>query len=145
MNIMTIIWIALAVILAIIEAFTVSLVTIWGTIGAVAASIAASLGADVWIQAVIFIAVSALLIFLTRPLAKKLLKSRTEATNSDRLIGKTALVIADIDQIDNKGQIKVMGQVWSASEINGSAVEKGAEVIIEKIQGVRAVVRRKEV
>ena len=67
-------------------------------------------------------------------------KENTEKTNAFSIIGKTAIVIKDIDSINGVGQIKVDGEVWSAEGINGSNIEKGTKVEIKEIDGVRAIV-----
>lgn len=143
MDIAVIFWLCLAVLLAVLEAVTVTLITIWFAIGAVGATIAAALGANIWIQLLVFIIISAALLIATRPLARRLLAGKREATNADRLIGAEGQVIVPIDPIDNKGQIKARGQVWSAAAADGGNIPAGETVIIEKIIGVRAIVRKK--
>lgn len=101
MDIAVIFWLCLAVLLAVLEAVTVTLITIWFAIGAVGATIAAALGANIWIQLLVFIIISAALLIATRPLARRLLAGKREATNADRLIGAEGQVIVPIDPIDN--------------------------------------------
>lgn len=143
MSIMVIMWLGLAVVLAVIEALTVSLITIWVAFGALGATIAAALGASEVVQMMIFIILSALLLIATRPLARKLLSGKGEATNADRLIGATGKVVETIDSVENKGQIKVDGKVWSAKTNDGTTIEEGEIVEIESISGVKAVVHKK--
>ena len=94
------------------------------------------------IQASVFVIFSAILILATKPFVKKFVdkKVSNEQTNAFSIIGKKAIVIKDIDSINGSGQIKVDGEVWSAEGINGSNIEKGTEVEITKIDGVRAIV-----
>ena len=65
------IWIVIAVIFAIIEALTMGLTTIWFTIGGVAARFASIAGASVIVQVFVFLCVSIVLLYFTRPLAKE--------------------------------------------------------------------------
>ncbi len=95
------------------------------------------------IQTSVFVVLSALLILVTKPFVKKFVSKDTDKikkTNAFSIIGKKAIVIKDIDSINGVGQIKVDGEVWSAEGINGSNIEKGTEVKISKIDGVRAIV-----
>ena len=95
------------------------------------------------IQTSVFVVLSALLILATKPFVKKFVSKdtdKTEKTNAFSIIGKKAIVIKDIDSINGVGQIKFDGEVWSAEGINGSNIEKGTEVKISKIDGVRAIV-----
>ena len=84
---MTIIWGAAAVLFIAVEAATVGLASIWFAIGSVCALIAAMLGAPLWLQIIWFVLISGLTLVLTRPLAKKYINSKSEATNADRIIG----------------------------------------------------------
>ena len=97
---------------------------------------------NLMIQASVFVILSAVLILATKPFVNKFVnkKETTEKTNAFSIIGKTAIVIKDIDSINGVGQIKVDGEVWSAEGINGSNIEKGTKVEIKEIDGVRAIV-----
>ena len=143
MSAMTIFWLVATVIFGIIEAMTVALVTIWLAVGALAAGIAAALGAPVIVQIVIFVVVSGVLLFFTRPLAKKLSVKKHQPTNADRVVGATAMVVKEIDPINNEGQVKVLGQIWSARDVDNGDIEEGEYVEVLRIEGVRLMVRRK--
>lgn len=133
-------WLILAVILAIIEASTVNMVTIWPALSALITSVLAAIGIGATYQAIIFIVLSGLLLIFTRRFIKKVLLKKTSATNADRIIGAEGIVIEKIDAIENRGQVKVMGQIWSAKTIDGIVVEEGTRVIISSLDGVKAVV-----
>lgn len=128
--------------LGIIEGFTLNLVTIWVALGAVCASVSAAFGLGLLGQMLIFILVSVALLFATRPLAARLLAKKKEPTNFDRMIGARARVIHRIDTIENCGQVKVLGQIWSAVSEDGSPIEKDEETMVVEVRGVKAVVRR---
>ena len=113
---MLIFWVVLLILLIIVEAATAQMVTIWFAAGAAAAVVAELLGAQVWLQWLVFIAVSAVTLVATRPLVRKLTKARVQPTNADRCIGKTAIVTEKIDNIAAKGQVKVDGSVWTARD-----------------------------
>ena len=70
---MIIFWLALFVILLIIEIITVGLTTIWFAGGSMAALIVAAVGGPVWLQVILFLVVSFVLLFFTRPWAVKYL------------------------------------------------------------------------
>lgn len=140
---MLIFWIAMLVILIIVEAVTAQMVTIWFAAGAAAALIAELLGAQVWLQWIVFVAVSAITLVATRPLVKKLTQTRVQPTNADRCIGQTAIVVEDIDNIEGKGQVHVNGVVWTARSSDGSIFRKDERVTVEKIDGVKLIVKAK--
>ena len=89
---MTAVWVVLMIGFLVVEGIAPGLVSIWFALGALAALISALLGAQVWLQAVWFVVVSLLALVITRPLAKKYVNSRTQATNADMLIGQECIV-----------------------------------------------------
>ena len=138
-----IMWIIFAVILFIIEAATVSLVTIWFAVGAIFAMIAALLGFSVYAQCAVCIAASVVLLIFTRPAAVRLIKKTP--TNIDSLIGKNAVVTTAIDNIEAVGEVKVGGKYWSARNAeNDTPIEKDAVVEICRVDGVKLMVKRKD-
>lgn len=134
-------WIVMLVAFVVIEAITAQLVTIWFAVGSVAALIAEMLGAEVWLQWLIFVAVSAVVIIATRPLVKKLTKQKSQPTNADRCIGQLAVVTEEINNIEAKGAVKVGGIVWSARSETDETIETGKTVTVTKIDGVKLIVR----
>ena len=96
------IWLGITIIAAAIELITIDLVSIWFTIGGIGALIAYALGLSQTIQIVVFVILSIICIFASRPLAKKYLKTQTVSTNYDRVIGQHGLVLKRIDA-DTRG------------------------------------------
>ena len=139
---MEIIWLALLIVFAITEGVTVALVSIWFMGGALAALIAALCGAELWVQVVLFFAVSILLLLCLRPLSKRLIKQKKVATNADSNIGKEAVVTERIDNLQGSGAVRISGVEWSARSADGSEIEKGAVVRFLRIEGVKVCVER---
>ena len=136
-------WSVFAVAALLIEIATVNLVSVWFVAGAIAAFVAALLGADVGVQAGIFVLVTAILLIFTMPAARRLLQNSRQATNSDRIIGQEALVTEERDSIKGTGQVKVLGNIWSATA--DGVIPVGSRVEVYAIRGVKAVVKIKEV
>lgn len=135
-----IIWLILAIVFGIVEAATMGLTTIWFTGGAIIASIMAMAGFSLLVQIITFIVVSTLLIYFTRPFAKRKLNVSTEKTNADALIGKEAIVTETILPL-SVGQAKVDGLMWSAAaEDKHLTIEKDSLVTIVNIEGVKLIV-----
>ncbi len=141
---MEVLWLALLIVFAVLEASTVSLVSIWFMGGALTALIAALCGAEIWLQIILFFVVSIALLLCLRPLSKKLLKKRKIATNADSNIGKTAVVTETIDNLRGTGAVKISGVEWSARSVDDSVLEKDAVVRILRIEGVKVCVERAE-
>lgn len=136
-----IIWATVIIIFGVFEAVTVQLVSIWFVIGAIAALIASLLGADFTVQILIFFAVSILALVITRPLFKKYIRPKKQPTNADKVLNQIGVVVEDINNISATGQVKVDGKIWTARTIDNSLISKDKKVIIEKIDGVKLIVK----
>lgn len=96
---------------------------------------------NILLQAIVFLVSSVILLFLTKPLVDRFTrKDKKTQTNAYSIIGKKALVIQDINNTLGVGQIKIANEVWSAKTADDTVIEKGAEVNIVRIDGVKAVV-----
>ncbi len=140
MSIELMVWAGLLALFIIVEALTAQLITIWFAAGALAALIAHLCGAKLWLEIVLFIAVSAVALIVTRPLVKKFTHSKIQPTNADRCIGAEAVVTEDINNIEGTGCVVIDGITWSARSENGEIISKGKKVVIKEIKGVRVVV-----
>lgn len=141
---MILFWLCATVILVIIEAVTVSLVTIWFAGGTLAALIAASLGAPVWLQIALFLALSAALLLGLRPFAKRLTRGKAYATNVDSNIGKRAVVVETIDNLRGTGRVMIGSVDWTARSDDG-VIAKGETVRVLRVEGVKVCVERERV
>ena len=138
---MEIIWLALTAVLLLIEIVTLGLTTIWFAAGALFAFFAALLGMNQGIQIGVFVVVSVVLLFFTRPLAVKYLNTKTIKTNTEALVGKTARVIVDINNLKSQGQVVISGLEWTARSSDDTVVFKiGDAVTIVGIEGVKLIV-----
>ena len=141
---MTAVWVVLMIVFLVVEGAAPGLVSIWFALGALAALISALLGAQIWLQAVWFVVISLLALVVTRPLAKKYVNSRTQATNADMLIGQECIVKETIDKLRGTGAVSVGGKVWTArADGEETVIEAGAVAVVERIEGVKLIVRRK--
>lgn len=141
---MVYIWLGILVLMVIVELLTTQLVTIWFAVGALVSFFLALFGVEqIWIQILAFLIVSAAALAVTRPLVRKTLKRKTEPTNADMAIGKTAIVTEKIDNIAGTGLVKVGGTVWSARTADQSVIEEAQEVEVQEIQGVKLMVIKK--
>ena len=136
-----ILWLAAVVVLLVIEIATLGLTTIWFAGGALIAGIAAVTGAGSIVQFVIFLIVS---LILTRPVAVKYLNVNRTRTNAESLIGKEAVVTQTVENLKNQGQVIVGGIEWTArTGDNETVIEKDTVVEIERIEGVKLIVKKK--
>lgn len=145
MDEMIIFWLVLLIVMIVIEVPTLGLTTIWFAGGALIAVLASLLGAPVWLQIILFFAVSLLLLFFTRPVAVKYFNRDRVKTNVESMVGRQAIVISEIDNIQGIGQVTVSGQEWSARSCDDKMrIPAGAVVDVVAINGVKLVVRQDE-
>ncbi len=138
-------WLAIVIVLLVIEIATLGLTTIWFAGGALVACVAALLHANIWVQIVLFLVVSVLLLFFTRPLAIRYMNKDRMKTNVDSMVGKEAVVTESIDNLKAQGIVQVNGLEWTArSEESQEVIPKGAIVEVGRVDGVKLIVRKKE-
>lgn len=138
---MEIFWLILFVAFLVIEFLTMGLATIWFAGGALLATIIAWIGGPVWLQIVVFILVSVLLLIFTRPIATRYFNKNRTRTNADRAIGEQAIVTEKIDNLTGAGRVKIKGVDWSAKAAEeDKTFEEGTVVSVKKIEGVKAIV-----
>lgn len=129
-------WLVSAGIFFIGEIITVGFLIFWLGIGALLAMLVSFVTDNIVIQTAVFVISSISLILLTKPLLNKYISKKAVPTNAYSLIGKKGIVIQDIG--NDVGQVKVSGEIWTAT--SDEQVEKGTEVEILKIDGVKLVV-----
>lgn len=141
---LTTIWLIVFVACIVIEIITMGLTTIWFAGGALIAAVGAALNAPLWLQIVLFVLVSLVLLYFTRPIAVKYFNKDRVKTNAESLVGKQAIVISEIDNLQGIGQVTVGGQEWTARTVNeGITLPVGSVVIVRAISGVKLMVEEK--
>ena len=138
---MNAVWIIAIIVFSVAEGLTAGLVTIWFALGALAALLAALFGAPLWLQLVWFFLISIATLIATRPLARKFLNGRTQATNADMYVGKECVVTETIDNIAGTGAVKVAGKVWTARTEDDTVVSAGTKAEALRIEGVKLIVK----
>lgn len=142
----TMVWLAIFIVLLVIEIITMGLTTIWFAGGALMALVMAFAGFGLPVQIGIFLVVSVALLILTRPIAVKYFNTERQKTNAESLIGQQAVVLEDVDTLHAAGLVEVNGQEWSAkTDEPDGYILKDSIVSIEGIQGVKLIVKAKEV
>ena len=121
----TFFWFALLVVFIWAEAATVNMVSAWFAVGSLVALVGSLLGAKLWLQVVLFLVVSGVMLALLRPIAKKYFTPRITKTNVDALAGKTCLCVTAIDNLAGCGLVKIGDVEWSARSLNGEPIPVG--------------------
>ena len=140
MNWTSVLWLILLVVFMVAEGATVTVTSVWFAAGALVALVVSLLGGQLWLQIVLFIAVSAVLLVSLRPVLKKYFNPKLTRTNVDVLIGSEGIVTQNIDNIYAQGKVKLGNMEWTARSVSGESISAGTLVRVEKIEGVKAFV-----
>ncbi|MBE5881876.1 MAG: NfeD family protein [Lachnospiraceae bacterium] len=142
---LSLIWLAVLFVCIVIEVATMGLTTIWFAGGALVSAILAMLKAPLWAQVTAFFVVSIVLLIFTRPVAMRYFNKSRAKTNIDSVIGKEAIVISEIDNLQGIGRVQVDGKEWTARTLtNGVTIPVGAVVIVNKVDGVKLIVEERK-
>ncbi len=137
-------WLLILAILIFIEIITLGLTTIWFAGGALVAFIISLFYDNLLVELILFLVVSVILLYFTRPLVLKYFNPKKGKVNQEGIVGRTAMVTAAIDNRIAAGQVEIDGVVWSAKSLDNIVIEQGSEVKIHGISGVRLIVSRNE-
>ena len=137
------VWLAVVLVTAIIEIITVGLTSIWVSGGALAALIVCLCGGHPALQIAVFFIVTFLLLYFTRPWAKKYLESRKVATNYEECIGKEVRVLEEVNNRKETGKVLYNGMEWSARAIEDDDIfAKDEQAVVSEIRGVKMILKR---
>ncbi len=134
-------WMIACVVFTLLEAFTQQFVSIWFLSGSIVALILSIFNVSIDIQGSVFVIVSLITLIAFRPLVKRLVKGDKVVTNSESNIGELAIVLSDFDELTFEGRILVKDMDWAAKSEEGIAYKKGEKVIVERIEGVKCLVK----
>ena len=138
-------WLVLLIIAIVVEVLTMGLTTIWFAGGALVAILATLLHAPIWLQVILFMLVSLLLLFFTRPVDVKYFNKDRVKTNVESMVGRQAVVTGEIDNIQGIGQVTLGGQEWSARSMDDTMrIPLGSVVDVVSVSGVKLIVKPDE-
>ncbi len=136
-----VLWIVLAVILAIGEMVTLGLFLAPFAGGALLAAPVAALGAGVVGSGAVFLVVSVLLFWVLRPIARAHRRTPPALrTGTAALVGRDAIVLERIANDEAVGVVKIDGEVWTARAYAEEIIEPGTRVHVIEIRGATALV-----
>ncbi|NHM16196.1 NfeD family protein [Eggerthellaceae bacterium zg-887] len=136
------VWLAVAAAMAVVEAFTQGLVTVWFVAGALAAFVAALVGADVVVQMVLFLVVSVVCLVALRPFALRF--RRAPQATEPTMVGKAAVVCEPLSADGMTGRVRTsQSMTWKACTQNGEALPIGTPVVVVAQDSAKLIVERK--
>ena len=138
---MELFWLAIVILLGVIELVTVNLVTIWFIASALVSLLLSFFNIPFIVQFGVFVILGTILLITTRKALQKQVDSFKQSTNLDRVIGTEGVVTEKITK-HNNGEVKVDGKRWTA--VSDKTIQEGKIVKIIKIEGVKLIVEEVE-
>ena len=117
------------------------MVSCWFALSGLVSLVLAVCKVNLLTQLIVFVVASAILVIATRPLLKKFNSNEDIPTNSDRLIGMTGVITKKVVG-DEKGEIKVNYQKWTAVSKCEEVFEVGEKAIVRYIDGNKLIVEK---
>lgn len=137
----TMLWLALMVVLIVIEILTVGLTTIWFAAGALAATIVSCLGGGWIVQIAVFLVISFGMLVFTRPFAMKYINATRVKTNYEGVTGKVIRITQTVNNFEGTGCATVNGQEWTVRSVDDEKIiEAGKLAKVINISGVKLMV-----
>jgi membrane protein implicated in regulation of membrane protease activity len=138
-----VIWLVIAIALAVAEIFTSTFVLLMFAAGAFAAAGAAALGFELVSELIVFGVVSAAALAVVRPAIQKHLRRETAESRMgiDAIEGSRGTVLEEIDA--EHGLVKIEGEMWRARPYDATQVIPiGEQVRVIEVKGATAMVWR---
>lgn len=138
------IWVAIALIMVIIEIFTTGFFAICPAIGAAGAAISSSVTDSLAWQITVFAVITLLSFIFVRPFINRTLNKPKDSHKSgiEALIGREAIVEVGIDPATGKGRVAIDGDSWKAVSEKREKIEKGEKVTVLKVDSIILTVRK---
>lgn len=138
-------WLIILVLMLVIEIATLGLTTIWFAGGALIAFVLSLFNVPFVVQLLVFLVVSLLLLIFTRPIAVKYFNKDRAKTNVESMIGRQAIVVSEIDNLQGIGRVTVGGQEWTArTSQEGITLKEGTVVVVKEVKGVKLIVEERK-
>ena len=132
-----VLWLVVAAVMALIEAFSFGLITMWFVVGALVAFVADLLGANFVVQVALFLVVSLLCLVLLRPVV---VKHRNRGHSAEpTLVG---VVCETIDNDGLTGRVELSDHMtWSARSATGEVLPVGMRVEVVAQESIKLIVK----
>ncbi len=140
----SIMWAVITVLLIGIEFASVALVSIWFAVGAIGGFIASLVTDNLWLQLLVFVIVSVIMLLATRPFVNKIMRNRkVERTNVDQIIGKVCILTKAMTTENPQGMTEIDGVFWlTVAKDIGQTFSEHEKVKIDGISGSKLVVSK---
>ena len=135
-------WLAVVIIAVIVEVETFQIVSIWFAASGLVTMALAAFNCSFEVQIIVFICLSVVLFLISRPIVKKLNKTKSENSTVESLIGEEVIVIKEIP-VGGIGEIKAKYERYSAIVCDHN-ISIDTKYKIKEIRGNKVIVEEKK-
>lgn len=135
------IWMIIAAFFIVGEIFTQGFFILWFGVGAAVAGILSLLGLGIGWQLAAFVVVSGVLFIVSRRFAERFSKKQPPGIGADRFVGLEGIVLEEIDNAKNTGQVRVQKDEWRADSETSEIIPVGKRVKVTRLDGTHLVVK----
>ena len=134
-------WLGLGVLMGIGEVLTAGFFLLPFVIGAGAAAIMSWIGLSVLAQWLVFFGVSLLSWAILHRYIRRQDSGGQPQVGANRWQGATGLVLEEIDQVQGKGMVRILGEEWRATvEPGRENIPRGDTIEVIRVEGTRLIV-----
>ena len=138
------VWMIVAAVFVIGEIFTAGFFLLPFGIGAALAGLVALMGGGMIWQLVVFVVASLILFLVSRRFAERVSKEQPPGIGADRFIGQVCVVLEGINNLSNKGRVRMGKEEWRAESADGGDIASGTRVVVVRLSGTHLVVEPAE-
>lgn len=138
------IWLGVFILALIVEAAEPGLVSIWFAGGALVAFILSLVGVKLWIQILVFILTSTVLLILSFIFFRKsFLNAKNQNTNLDALLDEEVILLSNCSK-DELGEVAYRDVRWKVTpKLHDDTFKTGEIAIVDAIKGNKLVIKKK--
>lgn len=135
------IWASVFIATLIIELNTADLTTIWFCVSSLITLVVSVFMVEYYIQIVVFIVSTLVLLIATRPLTKRMMNQEIIHTNADKVVNMIG-VVTTLIPVNGIGEILVNNTSWRAVTLDSVDIQEGEKVTVNSISGNKVVVSK---
>jgi membrane protein implicated in regulation of membrane protease activity len=134
------IWAILAALFLVGEIFTAGFFLLCFGVGAACAAVTGLLGLGLAWQLGVFVVVSLLGVIVSRRFAERFTAEQPPGIGANRFIGKHCVVLEEINNMENKGRVRMENEEWRARSSNDEIIPSQHRVEVVGLSGTLLMV-----
>ncbi len=132
-------WLIVALVCIALEFHSAAFVAVFLAVSSVVTLILSILGVPMWAQFVVWVVLSAVLVFTLRPYALRRFRHGHHAhelvePTPSTMSGRVGIVEVEVSSTGEPGRVRVEGESWKAVTTATSPLKAGTRIVVDKVQ-----------